>query len=309
MIKIVAVLGATAAGKSSLGVDLARRFTGEIIACDSRQIYRGLETGTGKATPEERKEIRHHLMDVIDPDENINAACYRDLARQAVREIDGREHRVFLVGGTGLYLRAFLGLLFPGGEGNREIRDQIEEKRKKEGDGFLYQWLFLVDPESAAQIHAHDIYRITRALEIYLTTGSPASQMKKKNCFPDPDYQVLKVGLRRDPVELLDRISERIEWMYESGLEGRTIVDEVEGLLRNDYDLRIKAFSTIGYREAVSFFHGEINREEAKEKTRRATWGYARRQMTWFRKEAGIRWFHPRLDAGEIIAQVEKFLE
>lgn len=309
MIKIVAVLGPTATGKSSLGVDLARRFTGEIIACDSRQIYRGLETGTGKATPEERKEIRHHLMDVINPDENFNAACYRDLARQAVREIHGRKHLVFLVGGTGLYLRAFLGLLFPGGEGNREIRGQIEEKRKKEGDGFLYQWLFQVDPESAARIHAHDLYRITRALEIYLTTGFPASQMKKKSCFPDPDYQVFKVGLRREPVDLLDRISERIEWMYESGFEGRTIVDEVEGLLRNDYDLRIKAFSTIGYREAVSFLRGEIDRAEAKEKTRRATWGYARRQMTWFRKETGVRWFHPRSEAREIFAQVENFLE
>ena len=226
-----------------------------------------------------------------------------------MREITGREHRVFLVGGTGLYLRAFLGLLFPGGEGNQEIRAQIEEKRKKEGDGSISQWLFQVDPESAARIHAHDIYRITRALEIYLNAGVPASQMKKKNRFPDPGYQVLKIGLRREPGDLLGRISERIEWMYESGREGRTITDEVEGLLRNDYDLRIKAFSAIGYREAVSFFRGEINREEAKEKTRRATWGYARRQMTWFKKEAGIQWFHPRSDAGTIFSQVKNFLE
>ena len=309
MIKIVAILGPTAAGKSSWGVDLARRFNGDIIACDSRQVYRGLEVGTGKATPEERKAIQHHLMDVINPDENFNAASYRDLARQAVREITGREHRVFLVGGTGLYLRALLGLLFPGGEGNQEIRDQIERKRKTEGEGFLFQWLSQVDPESAARIHAHDIYRCTRALEIYLTTGVPASQIKKQNRFPDPDYQVLKIGLRRNPADLLARISERIEWMYESGQAGRTIIDEVEGLLRNDYDLRIKAFSTIGYREAVSFFRGEINREEAKEKTRKATWGYARRQMTWFKKEAGIGWFHPRSEAGKIFNQVENFFE
>lgn len=308
MIKIVAVLGPTAAGKSTLGVELARRFNGEIIACDSRQVYRGLEVGTGKANPEERKEIPHFLMDVVDPDENFNAACYRDLAQKAAQAIAARGRRVFLVGGTGLYLRAFLGWLFPGGEANREVRDRIDKKKEQEGESYLHRWLSEVDPDSAGRIHPHDIYRITRALEIFLVTGIPASRMRGKNRFPDPDYRILKVGLRRDQDDLIRRISERVEWMFESGLEGRTILDEVEGLLRNDYDLQIKALTTIGYREAVSFIRGETKREEAKEKTRRVTWGYARRQMTWFRKEPEMRWFHPRAEAAEILSQVEDFL-
>lgn len=308
-IKMVAILGPTATGKSSLGVELAQRYFGEIIACDSRQVYRGLEVGTGKATLAERELVPHFLIDVVDPDGHFSAADYQEQARRSAGEIQKRGNRVFLVGGTGFYFRAFLGLLFPGGEADPVVRDRIEETRNARGEEYLFRWLREVDPESARGIHPHDVYRVRRALEIFLTTGIPAAEMRKRNKFPDPEYQVLKIGLTRSRDELRDRISRRVEWMYDTGVDGSTLLDEVEGFLEKGYHSDARAFQSIGYREAIACCRGRMSPREAKDRTRQLTWEYSRRQQTWFRREEGIKWFHPRQGRNAVIEEVGRFWE
>jgi len=305
--KIVAILGPTATGKSSLGVELARAFSGEIIACDSRQVYRGMDVGTGKPTRPERELVPHYLMDVVGPDSPFSAADYQRLAQGAAGEIGRRDRRVFIVGGTGFYLRAFLGLLFPGGKADPSIRSQIEAQRKEHGDEHLFRWLREVDPEAAAGIHAHDVYRVTRALEIFLTTGMKPTEARRKNRYPDPRYELLKIGLAMERTELLERISRRVEWMYRTGVDGLTLLGEVEGFLQKGYDAGARAFQSIGYREAIACCQGRLGVDDAREATKQHTWEYSRRQMTWFRREGGIQWFHPLSGREAVVNEIERF--
>ena len=282
----VVVIGPTAVGKSSLGMELARRLGGEIVSIDSRQIYRGLDIGTAKATADERSRIRHHCIDILDITEKSNARWFADQARKAIEDIRAGGKIPVLVGGSGLYLRSVTHGLF-------EI-DLVPSERRKFKSGIegiatieLYSRLKETDSESAERIHINDRYRIVRALEILELTGIPMNEHFRRqqktggNSMPG----LVRIGLDMNRDHLRTHIAERTGKMYDAGWP-----DEVSGLLDDGSDPGCPGLETLGYPETVRFVRGEIGREEAIGKIAVLTGQYAKRQMTWFRKETGVTW-------------------
>lgn len=295
---LVAVLGPTASGKSTLALAAAEILDGEIVNCDSMQMYRQLEIGTAKPTSAQRKRIPHHLYDLIDLDEYFGAGRYMEEARKVCKEIAAREKVVFVVGGTGLYLRALLDGIFEGPGRSEELRERLERIGQRRGFTYLHHWLEKKDPEVAHRLHRKDQIRIIRALEICLLTGLPASQLQdKKEAFQD--LSILKIGLNLARDTLYGRIDRRVDKMMNSGL-----VEEVKQLLDRGYNPDCKGFEALGYRQTVDNLRGALDRDEAIAKIQIATRRYAKRQMTWFRQEKNVLWITGPGEAPDALDQL-----
>jgi tRNA dimethylallyltransferase len=284
---LIAVVGPTAAGKSALALRLAREHGGEIVSCDSLQVYRGLDIGSAKATPEERASVPHHLIDVVEPDAVFSAADYARLARAATVAIRARGRLPIVAGGTGLYLRALLYGLFEGPSRNEALRARLERIAVRFGDARLHRLLRRVDPRAAARTHPNDRLRIVRALEVYALTGRPISAQHAERA-PAVEGPQLLLGLAPDRGQLRKAVEARTRQMLERGL-----LEEVRALMARFGEPLPRPLAAIGYRQAVCVLRGELTLEAAEQSIVTETLRFAKRQMTWFRHQTpkDVRWF------------------
>jgi tRNA dimethylallyltransferase len=283
---LVAIVGPTGSGKSALGLELAETRRGEIVSCDSLQVYRGLDIGSAKPTREERARVRHHLIDIREPDEEFSAADYARLARGAVEDVRDRGRLPILVGGTGLYLRALLVGLFEGPSRDPALRERLEAMADRFGDERLHRLLRRVDPAAAARIHGRDRLRVVRALEVFRATGRPISAQQQEGLAPLAGFDTLIVGLDLPRPELRARMEQRTRAMLDRGL-----VDEVRGLLARGYSAELRPLQAIGYRQALALVGGRLSAEQALRAIVTESMQYAKRQRTWFRHQARVQWF------------------
>lgn len=298
---MVAVVGPTGVGKTEVGLFLAERFSGEIVNFDSVQVYKYLDIGTAKPSASERARVPHHLIDFLEPNEPFNAARFVELADRAIEEIVARGHLPLLVGGTGLYLKALLHGLFPV-EVPEDLRAGLRERLAREGLEVLYEELKKVDSAAAAKIHPHDKVRILRALEVYYATGRPFSELAREHAFAPRRYRALKIGLTLPREELYRRLEARVDRMLTEGL-----LEEVRELLHRGYDPGLKPLRSIGYRHMIAYLQGKVPFSEAVRLMKRDTRHYAKRQLTWFRADPEIVWFHPE-EKEKIARKVQEFL-
>ncbi len=278
------MLGPTGSGKSELALRLAEEFDGEIVNCDSLQVYRHFDIGTAKLPAGDRHKVPHHLIDVLNPDELFTAGEYARAAAAVVQEISARGRLPVLAGGTGFYLRALLEGLFPGPVRDQALRDRLAAREVRR-PGSLHRLLARFDPETALKIHPHDLPKVTRALEICLLARRPASELFRAGRAGLRGYRSLKLGLWPGRDALYDRVNLRCEKMFEAGL-----VDEVRRILALGYPAEVKPFESVGYKQALQVIRGELNPREAVFYAQRSTRNYAKRQLTWFRKETGMVW-------------------
>ena len=287
---VVAVVGPTATGKTALGVALAQHFSGEVISCDSMQIYKGLDVGTAKVTPEETCGIPHHGVDILTPDKPFSVADFTAMAGRLEREISARGALPILVGGTGLYVQSFLnGVRFTDEKAPAGLREQLAAELAEKGGTAMYEELRQVDPEAAAAIHPNNQVRVLRALEHYHATGKKLSEQKAESLPPEKPYRSLILGLDfPDRAALYRRIDLRVDKMLEAG-----ILPEAELVWQNRETYRTAA-QAIGYKEFFPYFEGAASLEACTDKLKQASRNYAKRQLTWFRHMDGVVW----LDAG-----------
>lgn len=285
MQKIVIICGPTAAGKSALAVEVARAFGGEVVNADSQQVYRGMDVGTSKPTAEEMRGVAHHLYSIVDPAGEFDAAAYAACADEAIAGIASRGRVPIVCGGTGLYLRALTRGLAAIPAIPDEVRTRVTRELDAHGLAAAHARLSETDPVAAAKIKAADRQRIQRALEVYDATGVPISEFQKRHAFAEPRYQTLAIGVRVPRAELHRRIDVRAQRMFDGGL-----VDEVRGLVAKGCHPGMRSFRAIGYRQAVDVIEGRLTVEEAVALTARDTRRYAKRQETWFRADASVRW-------------------
>lgn len=283
---LLVVAGPTASGKSTLAVALAREFSGEIVACDSTQLYRGVNIGTAKPTVEERGGIAHHLIDVLDPAEAATAGGYRDMALATLDDLRARGKLPILVVGTGLYMRALLEGLADLPLRSEELRERLRASAEKHGGAHLHGVLRRMDGEAAEKIAATDEQKLIRAIEVCVLMRKPISEVHRAGRKPLVGWRVVKIGLMPGREELYRRIEARTVAMLEAGW-----LAEVRGLLAAGVAEDAKIFDFIGYREMLAVAPGALTVEDARAGIQQATRNYAKRQMTWFRKDAGIRWF------------------
>ena len=302
--KILIICGPTASGKSDLALRLAHALDAEIVNADSMQIYRGLDIGTAKPSPDQRAEIRHHLIDVAEPDQPFSAADFSDAADDAIRDIVSRGKRVIVAGGTGLYMRALVKGLVDSPSGAGEIRQDLQDEAGRVGNEAMLERLRSVDPELAASLHPNNLVRIIRALEVYHLTGIPLSRYQREHAFVPRRYDALQIGISVDRGELYKRIDDRVERMLADGLLG-----EVRALLAAGFGRDLKPMRSIGYKEAAAHLSGELSREEAARLIKRDTRHYAKRQWTWFKADPDILWFEYPGKFGIILQHAIKFYE
>lgn len=282
-IPLLVLAGPTATGKTGLAIALAQHLGGEIVSADSRQIYRNMDIGTAKPTPEQRAQVPHHLLDVVAPDEPYTLAQYQADAQTAVASIHARGRLSLLVGGTGLYIRAVVdNLAIPRVPPNAELRQQLEEEAAAHGSAVLHARLTALDPTGASRIDPANLRRVIRALEVTLLTGQPFSA--QQGARPSP-YRPLFLGLNGPRDVLYQRADQRVDAMLAAGL-----VQEVQRLLAAGYDWRLPSMSSLGYQEIASFLRGEISLKAAIERLKFNTHHYIRRQLTWFRAEPRLHW-------------------
>lgn len=301
--RLIIIQGPTATGKSELAVRLAELFNGEIIGADSLQLYRGMEIGSAAPGVDLKARVRHHLIGTLDPKIPFTAADY---SREATRIISGildRGHTPFVVGGTGLYLKALLGGLIDAPAGNEELRKQLVARADQEGSGALLEELARLDPAAATRLHVNDRLRIIRALEVCLTTGRPFSVMVSEHGFGEVRYDVLKIGLTGDRKELYRRTEERVDKMIASGL-----VAEVTRLLACGYSPELKCMRAIGYKEICRHLSGGLTLDEAVDLIKRDTRRYLKRQLTWFLRDPDTKWFEYPESFASIHSVVLKFI-
>ena len=300
--KLVVILGPTGVGKSEVAIDVAREVGGEVVNADSQLVYRYMEIGTAKPSAVARKGVAHHLIDVVDPDDDFNAARYRELALKAIADIGARGKNAIVCGGSGLYLRALLQGIFVGPGKNAALRNRLEEEVDALGLDALHERLRRIDPDAAARIHPNDRHRIVRALEVYEATGKPISGWQTEHGFKESGFYVLKIGLNRERSELYELIDRRTDEMIAAGL-----VEEVKGLMERGYSLDLPALQSIGYRQIGFYVRGELTLEEAIALIKRDSHHLAKRQLTWFRADKEIQWFDPENDGTKIKWAVKEF--
>ena len=324
------IVGPTAVGKSEVAIELAKRMKGEIISCDSRQVFKYLNIGTAKPTKEERKKVPHHLIDIIEPDEEFNAFLYAQRVYKAISGIHRKRKTPILVGGSGLYLRAVIDGIFPGAGRNEKIRERLE----KFSSGCLYKKLKETDPKTALRLHPHDKVRILRALEVYELTGQPISVLQKVSKGRKPDYEgalplapstkkaritrfssnserlsyydLTMIGLKREREELYRRINRRGEEMIKEGL-----VKEVKNLLKKGFAQDLIALKGLGYKEIIGYLNGEYDLKEAIRLLKRNSRRFAKRQLTWFNKDKRIHWIEiaEKESANRVASQIANMVE
>ena len=295
---VVALVGPTASGKSALALDVARAHGGEIVSCDSLQVYRGLDIGSAKATAAERREVPHHLLDVVDPDQDFSAADYARLARAAITDILARGRLPIVAGGTGLYLRALRRGLFAGPSRDPDFRSRLERVGQRRGDAVLHRLLARVDPDSAARTSPRDRLRVVRALEVYRATGRPLSAHHREETPAEEDWRWLVIGVDRPREALRAAVEARTQEMFAAGL-----VEEMRALLAR-YPGDLRPLRAIGYRQAGAVVRGEQTALQAQRDIVKETMRYAKRQMTWFRHQEDARW----LDAAEARRAIGEWL-
>ncbi len=283
---LIVVLGPTGSGKSDLALVLAERLNGEVISCDSIQVYRGLDVGSAKLTPEQRKRIPHHLIDVIHTDGELTAGAYSRMARQALSGIKARDKVPVIAGGTGFYLRALLDGLSPAPGRDKELRSRLSEAARRR-PGALHRLLRRRDPQLAARIHANDHQKLIRAIELAAIAGQPASKVQSEPREALGGFSVLKLGLAPERAELYRKLNERSAVMFRSGL-----LEETRALLDAGFSPVCKALQSLGYKQAVQVLRGELTAEAAIRECQTKTRQYAKRQMTWFRSEADLHWLN-----------------
>ena len=282
--RLVAVTGPTGSGKSELALTIAERCNGEIVNCDSLQVYRYFNIGTAKLPVEERRGIPHHLIDIVDPDQIFTAGEFVRAAREAIEGITARGKLPILAGGTGFYLRALLEGLFEGPARDQELRDRLAARETRRA-GSLHRLLKRFDPSTAGRIHANDLPKVTRAVEVCLLTRRPVSELFREGRGALEGYRTLKLGLMPEREELYGKLDARCAWMFENGLQ-----EEVRHILSLRFAETCKPFESHGYKQSLQLMRGELNLEDAVLLAQRNTRRYAKRQVTWFRKETGMEW-------------------
>lgn len=298
---MIILTGPTAVGKTAASIELAKAVNGEIISADSMQVYKYMDIGSAKITKEEMDGVPHHLVDVLDPMEDFNVVCFQQMAKAAMEGIYERGHIPIVVGGTGFYIQALLyDIDFTENENDDSYRKELEEMAKEKGEEFLHSQLALVDPESAEQIHFHNVKRVIRALEFYHQTGKKISEHNAEEREKESAYHSAYFVLTDDRARLYDRIDRRVDLMMEQGL-----LQEVEhlrdrGLKREDVSMQ-----GLGYKELFGYFDGEYSLEEAVRIIKRDTRHFAKRQLTWFRRERDVIW----IDKSQIGRDDEKAVE
>jgi tRNA dimethylallyltransferase len=282
---LLVVLGPTASGKTSLSLALAERFHGEIVNCDSVAMCREFEIGTAKPTAAERGRVPHHLLDFVDPSDYITAGEYARQGREVLQQIKSRGALPIVVGGTGLYLRALLEGLFAGPQRSEGLRERLRKRAEEKGAAYLHRVLSRLDPEVATRIHANDTPKMLRAIEVCLTSRTKMSEMWKQGRDPLQGFRIVRLGLDPNRQALYERINQRAERMFDSGL-----VEETRDLL-DKYGETARPLSALGYKQAVALVRGEVDRKTALQAAQQAHRNYAKRQMTWFRREPDVIWF------------------
>ena len=302
-IPLVILLGPTAVGKSALAIELAQQFDMEIINADSMQVYRGMDIGSAKPSPDHRTLVTHHLIDIKDPCEEFSAAQFRKEALSCIESLHRKGKKPLVVGGTGLYIKALTRGLFPAPPADHSLREKLRKQEKNKGKWYLHQELTKIDPAAASRIHPNDTFRIIRALEVFHITGKSITEQHHKHQFRESYFHVLKLGLMRDRKELYSRIEKRVDYMISSGL-----VEEVKNVLAKGYPPTIKPFQSLGYKQVLGFLHGETDIDEAVRLIKRNTKRYAKRQITWFKKDSEIQWITLPQQSSEIGETTKKFL-
>ena len=302
--KLLVVLGPTAVGKSVVGIDIAKRLGGEIINADSLQVYKHLNIGTAKPNSRDLHEVKHHLIDVVEPDQEFNAGMFRSRAASTIKDLHESKKNMILVGGTYLYVKVLLSGLIEGLPASQEIRENIKKLRSIFGLQYVYDRLCMLDPEAASRIHPNDYVRTERALEVNYLTGQKMSELQAVHSFQDQDYEYLKIGISLDREILKERIDQRVDQMIEEGL-----VEEVRQLRDLGYINNLKPMQSIGYKEINQFLDGDIELGAAVELIKRDTKRFAKRQMTWLRKDSEINWFEKGKNLDQILDKAAEFLE
>jgi len=281
---LIVLCGPTASGKTALALALAQQFSGEIVSCDSVAVYRGMEIGTAKPTPAERARVPHHLIDILAPDQPCTAGDYARLAREAIRGITQRGRTPMVAGGTGLYLRALLDGLFGAPQRDEPLREKLRARAKEKNPTHLHRILTRLDPAAAALIHANDTPKIIRAIEVTLAARAPITQQWEQGRDALTGYRVLRLGLNPPRAALYDRINRRAYEMFDRGL-----VEETTHLVET-YGFDCRPLTSLGYAQAIAVLRNELTREEAVADCAQGHRNYAKRQLTWFRKDAEIQW-------------------
>lgn len=305
---LIILTGPTAVGKSELSIALAKQVGGEIISADSMQVYRRMDIGSAKMTPEQMGDVPHHLIDIMEPTEEFNVVVFQKLARQAMEEIYGRGHIPILVGGTGFYIQAVLyDIDFTENDEDTAFRNELEEIARTQGSEALYERLRRIDPESCQIIHANNVKRVIRAIEFYEKTGTKISEHNKKQRQNTSPYTFAYFVLNDDRDRLYGRIEARVDAMMEQGL-----VEEVSRLAREGCASGMVSMQGLGYKEILSYLEGRLTLEEAVYQIKRDTRHFAKRQLTWFRRERDVVWVDKqafKYDDGRILAYMVDVLE
>jgi tRNA dimethylallyltransferase len=304
LLPLVAIVGPTASGKSALGVKLAEHLGGEVVACDSTQLYRGFDIGTAKPTHRERRGIPHHLIDVLGQKDDATAGGYRQSALRILEDLRKRRRLPVFTVGTGLYLRALLEGLADVPQRSEELRQRLRASVEEHPPGHLHRVLERLDPEAAGKIASADEQKLIRAVEVCLLARKPISEVHRTRRVPLEGWRALKIGLMPPREKLNERIHARTDAMLEQGW-----MREVQALLDSGLSEDAKPFDFIGYRELRAVLRGEMTLEEARAAIQQATRRYAKRQLTWFRKEPGVRWFSGFGDNAEVQAGVLEWLQ
>jgi len=306
---LVVLLGPTAVGKSRIAVQVAKRFETDVLAADSRQVYRGMDIGTDKPTADECHGVPHRLIDLAEPDQTFNTGWYRQAALAEIGRLYTTRQLPFVVGGTGLYIRTLVRGLCPAPQADLHVRAELMKISQEQGRDRLYAELVHVDPDTAARLHPNDGAKVVRALEVYRLSGQPMSTMHRQHGFQEAPFSAFLIGLRRSKEVLYRRIEERIDWQLAHGM-----VEETRALLDRGYGRSLGAMKGLGYRQVAAHLAGEYDYAEMVRRFKRDTRHFAKRQMTWFRKEPGVVWVSIEEDepleqsVGRVVTLIEQFL-
>lgn len=304
---LVVITGPTATGKSDIGVRVAARVGGEIVSADSMLVYRGMDIGTAKPTISQMSGIPHHFIDIVEPDQEYNVALFQQQARRIIKDIMDRDKIPFLVGGTGLYVSAVIDdYNFSGAPGNESYRKTLQNEAMEKGPQALYKRLADIDPLAASKLHPEDVRRVIRALEVHRHTGRPISSYHTLARPGKPFYNLLMFGLTMDRETLYRRIEQRVDFMLSAGL-----VEEVKRLMKMGFSTELSSMRGLGYKEIAAHLDGKLSIAQATDTLKRNTRRFAKRQMTWFRRDDRIKWFNVHRCGGPefIVQEITRIIE